>query len=401
MNERISIADKKPEAKSQNLVPQIRRKAETDQSMDSPVDRVLFLQRTIGNQAVGRLIKSGALQAKLRIGQPGDVYEQEADRVAEQVMRMPDVSSSKNTKIQRKCPKCQKGLAGLQDKDKKLQRKEVYSQTPEVTPQTEANINALKGGGQPLPESTRSFYEPRFGHDLSKVRIHSDENAAEAARTVNARAFTAGRDVVFGKGEYTPQNGEGQRLLAHELVHVVQQSGGQLDNLQRKPETEKGGKKKEKTKAKKNPCDRDIWFEGTCQFLVDHSKFICCDPDKGLTSIKKRTDIEGKECPSDKWTPIFSCDNNCKKALEKGCDDNDNWMAVPKGKYKCNDELTICYNGNQAKGYVRDNSVVDKYEVSPGIKNNLGVTEKQGFKGAVYRPGAKQEIIDKNPCCKR
>jgi hypothetical protein len=89
MNERISLADKKPEVTSRNPVPQIRRKTESYQSMNSPVDRVLFLQRTIGNQAVGRLLKSGALQAKLRIGQPGDVYEQEADRVAEQVMRMP------------------------------------------------------------------------------------------------------------------------------------------------------------------------------------------------------------------------------------------------------------------------------------------------------------------------
>ena len=125
MNERISIADKKPEAKSQNLVPQIRRKTESSQSMNSPVDRILFLQRTIGNQAVGKLIKSGALQAKLRIGQPRDIYEQEADRVAEQVMRMPDVSEAKDIRIQRKCPKCLRRLLGKDKKDEKLQAKEI------------------------------------------------------------------------------------------------------------------------------------------------------------------------------------------------------------------------------------------------------------------------------------
>ena len=123
MDERISIADKKPEVKSQNHVPQIRRKTESSQSMNSPVDRILFLQRTIGNQAVSKLIKSGTLQAKLRIGQPGDVYEQEADRVAEQVMRMPDVSEAKDTRIQRKCPKCLRGSLGKYKIDDKFQAK--------------------------------------------------------------------------------------------------------------------------------------------------------------------------------------------------------------------------------------------------------------------------------------
>src|SRR3990172_12115266 len=99
MNERISLADKKSEQKSQNSVPQIRRKVESPRSMSSPVDRILYLQRTIGNQAVQRLIKSGALQAKLRIGQPGDIYEQEADRAAEQVMRAQELRFPKEEKV--------------------------------------------------------------------------------------------------------------------------------------------------------------------------------------------------------------------------------------------------------------------------------------------------------------
>ena len=228
MCERISIADKKPEEKSQNLAPQIRRKTESSQTMNSPVDRILFLQRTIGNQAVGRLIESGTLQAKLRIGQPGDVYEQEADRVAEQVMRMTDVSSIKDTRIQRKCPKCLKRPTRSMEKDKKeekMQAKENIGQTPEVTPQIENNINALKGGGQPLPESTRALFEPRFGYDLSKVRVHEDSQAAESARTVNASAYTVGQDIMFGTGEFALGTRQGQKLMAHELTHVVQQSG--------------------------------------------------------------------------------------------------------------------------------------------------------------------------------
>ena len=169
------------------------------------------------------------MQAKLKIGQPGDVYEQEADRVAEQVMRMPDVSSAKDTGIQRKCPKCLKGLTGLLGKDKKdekLQAKEAPGQAPEITPQIEVNINALKGGGQPLPESTRAFFEPRFGRDFSQVRVHTDTKAAESARAVNAQAYTVGHDVVFGAGQYTPQTSDGQRLIAHELTHTIQQQIG-------------------------------------------------------------------------------------------------------------------------------------------------------------------------------
>lgn len=97
----------------------------------------------------------------------------------------------------------------------------------EVTPQIEENINALKGSGQPLPESVRSFFEPRFGYDFGKVRVHSGEKAAEIARSVNAKAFTLGNDVVFGTGRYNSGT-EGRRLLAHELTHVIQQSGNTM-----------------------------------------------------------------------------------------------------------------------------------------------------------------------------
>ncbi|MCE8425220.1 MAG: hypothetical protein J5U17_05525 [Candidatus Methanoperedens sp.] len=123
MYERIFKADKKPEAKSQNLVPQIRRKTESYQSMNSPVDRILFLQRTIGNQAVGRLIKSGALQAKLSIGQPGDVYEQEADRVAEQVMRMPEPLAPTDSRALSASRGSQMGSPTTSDHAKQVQRK--------------------------------------------------------------------------------------------------------------------------------------------------------------------------------------------------------------------------------------------------------------------------------------
>lgn len=86
--------------------------------------------------------------------------------------------------------------------------------------------HALSATGQPLDTATRSFMEPRFGHDFSQVRIHTDERAAESAQGINALAYTVGSDIVFGSGQYAPETNAGQRLLAHELTHVVQQRSG-------------------------------------------------------------------------------------------------------------------------------------------------------------------------------
>jgi uncharacterized protein DUF4157 len=83
----------------------------------------------------------------------------------------------------------------------------------------------LRSPGQPLDPATRAFMEPRFGHDFSQVRVHTDAKAAESAQAVNALAYTAGRDVVFGPGQYVPETNDGRRLLAHELTHVMQQGG--------------------------------------------------------------------------------------------------------------------------------------------------------------------------------
>lgn len=83
----------------------------------------------------------------------------------------------------------------------------------------------LRSTGQPLDTATRGFMEPRFGHDFSHVRVHTDARAAESARAVNALAYTVGRDVVLGAGQYAPATNAGQRLLAHELTHVIQQGG--------------------------------------------------------------------------------------------------------------------------------------------------------------------------------
>ncbi|MFQ5616353.1 MAG: DUF4157 domain-containing protein, partial [Anaerolineales bacterium] len=160
---------------------------------------------------IRRILRSTGAQAKLTVGQPNDVYEQEADRFAERVMTMPE-------------PRLQRQSDG--EDEEELQTKSKTCETPTVTPSLESRINTLKSGGQLLSRSERNFFEPRFGTDFSNVRLHNDTNAASVAQSINARAFTLGSDVVFGPREYSPGSASGRRLLAHELAHVMQQQRG-------------------------------------------------------------------------------------------------------------------------------------------------------------------------------
>ncbi|MGB9940943.1 eCIS core domain-containing protein [Methanosarcina sp.] len=207
-------------------------------SSGAPASRILQLQRTAGNQAVQRLIKSKALQAKLTIGQPGDIYEQEADQVAEQVMRMPT------------SPSAAMGQATIQRQT--LKRDEVTQIKPlasTITPLVQrAPSNSMKSfepgtnfesklnissGGIPLPASTRAFMEPRFGADFNGVRLHMDSQAEQLNRSISAQAFTLGQDIFLGGSWNDLESNTGKKLLAHELTHTIQQSSGQVTGLQR------------------------------------------------------------------------------------------------------------------------------------------------------------------------
>lgn len=182
-----------------------------------------------------------ACQAKssdLKISQPNDPAEIEADQIADRVMRMPveDEMSlargwdSRNT-IHRKCNTCE-------DEGETIQRKPIPSRGS-IPSQTPAHVqSAIGSGGTPLDYQTRNFFEPRLGYDLTSVRIHAGGRAAESAHTINAKAYTLGHNIVFGRGEYRPESGDGRYLLAHELAHVTQQSNEgrpAADTVQRTP----------------------------------------------------------------------------------------------------------------------------------------------------------------------
>jgi len=122
-----------------------------------------------------------------------------------------------------------------EEEEEELQTKTTSGSIPEVQPNIESHIHSLKGGGQPLLENDRAFFEPRFGRDFSQVRVHSDSAAADTAKSINARAFTLGNHVVIGSGEYHPNSRSGQRLLGHELTHVVQQNDDKDERISRVP----------------------------------------------------------------------------------------------------------------------------------------------------------------------
>ncbi|HEY4030724.1 MAG TPA: DUF4157 domain-containing protein [Caulobacteraceae bacterium] len=162
----------------------------------------------LGNQAHLR-----RLQAKLTVGSVNDPLEREADQAADAVMR-----SAAPPTLQRKC-------AGCEDEDKTAQReagggggdRAAGAEAPAAVHET------LAAPGAPLDMATGAFMSERMGQDFSAVRVHTDSRAAASARAVDAHAYTVGADLVFGAGQYQPGTAAGQRLIAHELAHVVQQ----------------------------------------------------------------------------------------------------------------------------------------------------------------------------------
>ena len=206
--------------------------------------------------AIRNILRGPSVQPKLKIGSANDRAEHEADAVADRVMAMHSPigdqgtampTSSLNTgpnPIRRMCTECgdeikrqpagdkdelevQRMAAGEGaevDEEELIQPKEKSGKTPALNASSEGAIRGL-GGGAPLPTSERAFFEPRFGRDFSDVRIHTGAAADTSARSIQARAYTLGRDIAFAKGEYTPSTPAGRRLLAHELTHTVQQGG--------------------------------------------------------------------------------------------------------------------------------------------------------------------------------
>jgi hypothetical protein len=161
-----------------------------------------------------------AIQTKLASSGPGDEYEREADRVSEQVMRMPDPRLQRSCPCGGSCPACQAAPAG--HRHEPLHPQQSFADA-RGAPDVPALVHeVLHSPGEPIDRATRSFMEPRFGHDFSRVRVHHDRRAAESARSIGALAYASGDHIAFDDGQYSPATQRRKELLAHELAHTLQ-----------------------------------------------------------------------------------------------------------------------------------------------------------------------------------
>lgn len=204
---------------------------------------------------IWNLVATG-VQSKLAISAPDDEFEREADAVADRVLRMPDRWSADRQPaapaLSRFAPAAQRKCARCEEEERAaslVQRAIVQPPSPTVhtflrprvsrmcasceqedkaaaASDLESYLATSRGGGAPLQRSALERFEPRFGHDLSAVRVHANARSAQAAAAINAHAFTAGSDIHFGAGRFRPGTSQGDRLLAHELTHTIQQTGG-------------------------------------------------------------------------------------------------------------------------------------------------------------------------------
>ena len=176
------------------------------------------------------------IQKKLSIGSANDVYEQEADNMADKVVSMPEPPQTKPQPKPQTGPLLQRKCAGCEEEEQiqtkplsdsiapLIQRKGDVSHGASVASDAvTTQISQSKGGGGKMDNETQHFMESRFGTDFSGVKIHTSNNAIQLSRQLNAQAFTVGNDIYFNEGKYNPSSNSGKHLLAHELTHTVQQ----------------------------------------------------------------------------------------------------------------------------------------------------------------------------------
>ncbi len=190
---------------------------------ESPGFRLLHLQKTLGNQAIQRMVRQGGVPSGFGPGHKEPVREREADRLADQMTATPAGTGHG-------CAPCRPAgdVAGM---PVPASAAPPVPEGPGIPP---AVTEVLRSPGRPLDASSRSHFESRLGVDLGPVRVHTGEKAAASAEAVHARAYTSGTSIVFGNGEYAPGTGTGRRLLAHELAHVLRQDSENALRRQKK-----------------------------------------------------------------------------------------------------------------------------------------------------------------------
>lgn len=239
---------KKSESKISTFLTQNSNKSRNAFS-GSQNDKIIYLQRTIGNQAVGRLLKSCILQAKLGISAS---YEMKPNRISTSTINMAEPSFQQRLKpkeediqttqltehtapIQRQAAnneeiqsKSEVFTLSFNDKTQAIRGKKHMPLWNDF----EDRLSSVKSGGRHLTKRSRNDFEQVFGIDLGGTRIHTDSQAAQMSQDIGVQAFTHQNHIFFNQGRYNPETIEGKRLLAHELTHTIQQQTVNKSNVQ-------------------------------------------------------------------------------------------------------------------------------------------------------------------------
>jgi hypothetical protein len=248
-----------PKAVSPSAIQAKSATSEAESISQSVVQRMPAFESEVNDpEAVQRhVLNSLPIQAKLTIGEPGDKYEQEADRVALQVVKQINapVQSTQGQPLQRQEEKPEElqakpeitTLQRQEEKPEELQTKSTLKNEEaiaggEASADLTDTINSARGSGLPLDTGLQRAMGEVMGADFSGVKVHTDAQSDQLNQSIQAKAFTTGQDVFFRQGAYQPGNQRGQELIAHELTHVVQQNGRVNKNseLGRKGATSQG-----------------------------------------------------------------------------------------------------------------------------------------------------------------
>jgi hypothetical protein len=271
-----------------------------------------FSKSEISNESSNRYIaaaNSAIVQRSIAIGAVDDPLEHEADAVADKVMRMPA-----NNFTQRKCPEC--------EEEDKVQRKPLASfiqklgndSGTKASDSVSQRINSTKGGGSNMDSGTKSFMESRFETDFSGVKIHTGDYAVQMSQELNAQAFTVGNDVYFNSGKFNPDNNGGKQLLAHELTHVLQQSGLR-NNAQNKIQRQAAP-----------PAKKTIWlhigFDSSAQADTNTMKKLRASIAAEESAIASCCSTKAKACDV-QIKPLYDWNRNNKPAPSDGDYDSD------------------------------------------------------------------------------
>ncbi len=310
-------------------------------------------------------------QSQLTVGEADDQYEQEADQVAENVMRTSGSPSPPPS-------------GEDDDSDTALALRKIQASgtgAPPVTPELQDRIASLDGTGKPLPRSDRAFFENRLGADFDNVRVHTGDTAVQTARDLNAQAYTTGSNVVFDSGEYEPGTNQGRRLLAHELTHVVQQ--GAAGELQREPDDELQRKRRETERADERFSTR------ADRPGMDRPGRDVTPPQKG----NEETELE----PSEEWVvaetapPKFSRPEKSMPSPQKG----DNGTA--KGKEATALEAVVRDGKKRQRGAGKGKGAVEASPPAPPEKDREQVASPAGDNGAGVQEAIGPVVLDVEP----